>query len=374
MDGALSGGPVRVAQYATARLLRAAVFTVLVVGETTIWIYAVGAGVDVETLVLTGVLGLLSFIALALALLYDARRRHQLRRALRSHWASWRLLIRVQAAGPAPVGAIPGAALFEVGRRSGVPSRDAVHEVPTYETAPVLEDVSVPRTLTVREPGQQRLPASPRVAQGAPMVRLTTARYHQSIRLATARTRLIRLRQADERSGRRATMSRWAVRAALLLLVPALLTHQMRTRSSWFGGVWDGGVGRVGFVAALALGVAGSVWTIRVTNRRHGGRLGPLTLAESHAIRSRSAVEQLALRLAVGSAPSEAWHTVALTNHIAVRSANPAAATEEALLLVERLRGEARSGDLRPVPLRIIVVAAPLLACLLPASVIILLL
>jgi hypothetical protein len=85
---------VRVTRYATVRLVTAAFFTVLVVGGTTVWVYAVGAGVDVETLLLTGALGLVSFGVLVLLLLFDARRRHQLMRVLRSRLASGRLLVR----------------------------------------------------------------------------------------------------------------------------------------------------------------------------------------------------------------------------------------------------------------------------------------
>jgi hypothetical protein len=390
---------VRVTRYATVRLVTAAFFTVLVVGGTTVWVYAVGAGVDVETLLLTGALGLVSFAVLVLLLLFDARRRHQLMRVLRSRLASGRLLVRDRGAdeeqraemkrrldyaleglrsavtsGSAPVPATPGAALFEEAPWSGAMAREAARVGSPYDSAPLLESGSVITESIVRAPGPQRLPVSPRVAQGAPLVRCSTARHQQGIGLAAAQTRLTALRLADHRAIRHATLSRWAVRAVMLLLVPGVLAYQVLSRASWFGGVWDGMGGRAGLVAALALGLAGSVWTLIVTRRRHGRRLGLLTKVESHALRSLFAAEQLSVRLALGVAAAEAWQAVAMTNHFPVGSAIPADTTEDALVLVEQLRAVARRRRHRPVRRRIAVLAAPLLTCLLPASVIILLL
>jgi hypothetical protein len=390
---------VRVTRYATVRLVTAAVFTVLVVSGTTAWIYAVGAGVDVQTLLLTGALGLVSFGVLVLLLLFDARRRHQLMRVLRSRLASGRLLVRDRGADeeqraemkrrleyaleglrsavtsrPAPVPATPGASLFEEGRRSGAMTREAPRDGPTYESAPLLESGSLITESVVRAPEPQRLPVSARVAQGAPLVRCSTARHRQAIDLAAAQTRLTALRLADHRAIRRATLARWVVRAALLLLVPGVLTYQALTQASWFAGVWDGLAGQAGLCGALALGLAGSVWTLRETRQRRGRRLGSATKVESHALRSRFAAEQLALRLALGVAAPEAWRAVAITNHFPVGSAMPADTTEDALVLVEQLRAVARRRRHRPIRRRIALLAAPLITCLLPASVIILLL
>jgi hypothetical protein len=215
---------------------------------------------------------------------------------------------------------------------------------------------------------------SARVAQGAPLVRCSTARHQQAIDLAAAQTRLTALRLADHRAIRRATLARWVVRAPLLLLVPGVLTYQALTRASWFAGVWDGLAGRAGLCGALALGLAGSVWTLRETRQRRGRRLGSATKVESHALRSMFAAEQLALRLALGVAAPEAWRAVAITNHFPVGSAMPADTTEDALVLVEQLRAVARRRRHRPIRRRIALLAAPLITCLLPASVIILLL
>jgi hypothetical protein len=220
----------------------------------------------------------------------------------------------------------------------------------------------------------ERLPASPRVAQGAPLVRFSAARHQQGLGLAAARVRLIALRQADKRAIRRATLARWIVRAALLLLVPGVLAYQAISRTAWFGEVWDGIAGRAGLVGALILGVTGSVWTFIVTRRQHGRRLGSRTKVESHALRSLFAAEQLAVRLALGFPAREAWRAAALSNHFPVDSAIPADTTEDALELVEQLRAVARRRRHRPVRRRIAVLAAPVLTCLLPATVIILLL
>jgi hypothetical protein len=401
-----------VTRYATVRLLTAAVFAVLVVGGATAWIYAAGAGVDVETLLLTGVLGLLSFAALVMLLLFDSRRRHQLMRVLRSRLASGRLLLRDRgvddearaemkrrleyaleglrsavATTPAPAGAAPGPALFEESRRTALSGREVARELPAseaqhseaqhseadhMEAGRASERVAVVTMPAERAPAEPRLPVSPHVAHGAPLVRFSSGRYQQSINLAAARGRLIALRQADARWIRRATLARWAVRAALLLTVPAVLIFQARARTSWFGEVWDSIGGRVGLVAALALGLAGSVWAFTATRR--GGSVGPLTKGESHAVRSLFAAEQLTVRLALGAPPALAWRAAALTNHFPVGSATPAASTEEALELVEQLRGVARRRRHRPVRWRLKAIAGPLLTCILPASVIILLL
>jgi hypothetical protein len=159
-----------------------------------------------------------------------------------------------------------------------------------------------------------------------------------------------------------------------MLAVPAILIVQARAQATWFRAVWDGLGGRVGLVAALTLGVTGCVWAFAVTRRGHAGRVGPLTKGESHAVRSLFAAEQLAVRLALGASAAHAWHEVALTNHFPVGSAIPAATTEEALELVEQLRGVARRRRHRPVRWRLKAIAAPLLTCIVPASVIILLL
>jgi hypothetical protein len=388
-----------VTRYATVRLVTAAVLAVLVVGGTSVWIYAAGAGVDVTTLLLTGVLGLLSFAVLVMLLLFDSERRHQLMMVLRSRWASRRLLLRDRgvddearaemkrrleyaleglrsavATTPAPVGATQGAALFEDGRRASPTSRKAPREAASFETVYAPERVAVVTRPAVRTPAELRLPVSPRVAHGAPLVRFSTSRYQQSLNLAAAHAQLTGLRQADSRWVRRATLSRWAVRAALMLVVPAILIAQARARTSWFGGVWDSIGGRVGLVAALALGAAGIVWGFVVTRRGHGGGLGPLTKGESHAVRSLLAAEQLAVRLALGAPSTQAWQAVALTNHFPMGSAIPAASAEEALVLVEQLRGVARKRRHRPLRWRIKAIALPVLTCILPASVIILLL
>lgn len=384
-------------QYARVRLLTAAVLAVLVVGGATAWIYAAGVGMDVGTLLLAAALGLLSFAVLVMLLLFDSRRRHQLIRVLRSRLASGRLLLRDRGlddearaemkrrldyaleglrsavSTPAPVGATSGAALFEDGRRVGASGREPAREVSSQESAPARERVAVVTRSAARAPGEQRLPVSPQVAHGAPLVRFSSCRYQQSISLAAARSRLTALRRADARWVRRATLSRWAVRAGLILFVPALLAYHAQARTSWFRGVWDSLGGRVGLVAALALALVGSVWAFVVT-RRGRESVGPLTKGESHAVRSLFAAEQLSVRLALGIPPAQAWHAAALNNHFPVGSAIPAVTTEEALVLVGQLRGVARRRRHRPLRWRIKAIAAPLLACLLPAAVIILLL
>jgi hypothetical protein len=169
-------------------------------------------------------------------------------------------------------------------------------------------------------------------------------------------------------------MSRWTLRTVVLMLVPALLTCQVVVGTSWLDGVWDGVASRDGFLVALALSAAGSIWTLVLTRPEHGPHNGSRNLGESHSLRSLLATEQLAVRLAVGVAAPDAWHVVAQSNHFPPGAAMPAVGVEEALALVEQLRYVARRRRLRPVRSRIAAILRPLVACLLPASVIILLL
>jgi hypothetical protein len=415
-----------VTRYATVRLLAAAFLAMLVVGATAASVHAAGGGVGLATILLALLLGVVSFGLLAVVLLFDSRRRHQLGRVLRSLVSSDRLPVRYRRAqddreprdeqlaemrrrldyaleglwravgnGPAGVGATSGVAMIEDGSSGvtmtedvGSPSRvaleAAVREMRPYVASRLPETAPpVPRSPAPAR-AHPRLPVSSRVAQGSPLVRVSVTRQRQCLGIATARTRLTGLRAEDHRSVRRAALSRLLIRAVVLLIVPATLAyqvsahqgsaHQVSARTSWLGGVWDGVGTRGGFLVALALGAVGSAWTVVVTRREHGLHVGRRTLGESHAVRSLLAAEQLALRLAIGVAPSDAWHMVARSNHFPPGSVMPALAVEEALALAEQLRRASRRRHLLPARRRIVEIARPLVACLLPAAVIIFLL
>ena len=390
-------------RYAGVRLLAAAVFAVLVGGATMALAYVARGGAGVRTFLLALLLGLVSFVVLAVVLLFDSRRRHQLVRVLRYLANSDRLLARYRRAEeerepsdeqrtemrrhmdyaleglrravgnePATVGAASGVAMLEDGRRPGHGARETVREVPASVATLTPETPAEPSL----EPAgiQPRPPVSARVAQGAPLVRVSATRYGQSLGVAAARTRLTGLRDADRRWLRRAEVFQWLVRALVLLPVPAILTYHVLAGKAWLRGVWGGVATRDGLLVALALGAAGSVWTFVVTRPGYGLHTGSRTLGESHAVRSLLAIEQLALRLAIGVTPSDAWHVVARTNHFPPGSVTPAVAVEEALAMVEQLRLVARRRHVRPVRSRIAAIVRPLLVCLLPACVIIFLL
>ena len=386
-------------RHATVRLLTAAGLAVLIVGGTTASAYAVGAGVEVETVLLTIAVGVVSFSLLVMVLLFDSRRRHHLMRALRSRWALGRLAMRDRgpdeeqlaemrrrldyalegirgavASEPAAVGATPGLAHFEDGRRPGPVNREAAREASIAVAARVPAARSALDRSTGDEPDQPRPPVSPRVAHGAPQVRLSTSRDRQSVLVAGARSRLTALRHDDERSIRRANVARWMVRGVLALIVPGVLGYEVLSDTSWLGAAWDESASRARLLVALALAVAGSVWVFAVTRRPRRRRLGALAKSESHAVRSLFAAEQLALRLAFGAAPPDAWRAASITNHFPAGSAVPAAGVDDALALVERLRVAARRRHGRSRPRGMAVVALPVLTCLLPAVVIIFLL
>jgi hypothetical protein len=274
---------------------------------------------------------------------------------------------------PHRVRTTPGAALFEERRKPVAMSREAAGEVPPDVRARVPESSSAVQGSAVGKAERLRLPVSPRVAQGAPLVRVSAARYRQGVGVAAARARLAGLHHEDDVSFRRAAVSRWVVRAIALLLVPSALTYEVLTGRSWLRGVWGGIGGQYVLLVALALTFVGSVWTFAVT--RPGGelRLGPSTKGESHAVRSVLAAEQLALRLAVGATPSDAWLAAALTNHVPAGSAIPAADVDDALVLVEQLCRVARRRHMNSVRRLIAAVILPMLTCLLPATVLILL-
>jgi hypothetical protein len=395
-----------VTRYATVRLVVAALFAVLVVGVTAASTRAAEGGLGVATILLSALLGVISFGVLAMVLLFDSRRRHQLLRVLRSLVTWDRLLVRYRrdrndrqprdeqlaemrrrldyalegllravVPGPAAVGAASGATRLEDASGQGeLAPEAAVREVRPPAVTRLPSSAAPVAWLSGPPPGELRLPVSPRVAQGAPLVRVSVTRQRQCLGVASAATRLTGFRADDQISVRRAAVSRWLIRAVVLLILPAILTYQVSTRTSWFGAAWDGVATRGGLLVAFALGAVGSVWTFAVTRHEHGRREGPRTLGESHAVRSLLASEQLAVRLAVGMAPSEAWHVVAQTNHFPPGSAMPAVAVEEAVALVEQLRRASRRRHLRPARRLMAAIVRPLAACLLPAAVIIFLL
>lgn len=357
----------------------------------------------VGTILLALLLAVLSFGVVSVILLFDSRRRHQLARALRYLASSDRWLLRHRRAdeareppdeqlaemrrrldyaleglwravgsGSVTVAATSGVPMIEDGRTPGpVALEAALREGHAPVTGRPPETAA--RVIWPIEPAasQPRLPVSPRVAHGAPLVRVSVARHRQSLDIAAARTRLTALREDDRTSLRQAALVRWLIRAVALLIVPGILTYQVSSRTSWFGGVWDAPFTRVGFLGALALGAVGSVWTFVVTRREHGLHGVPRTLGESHAVRSLLASEQLALRLAVGVPPSDAWHKVAQTNHFPPGSAMPAVEVDAALALVEALRHGWRRRHLVSARGRIAAIVRPVVTCLLPAAVII---
>jgi hypothetical protein len=165
---------------------------------------------------------------------------------------------------------------------------------------------------------------------------------------------------------------RGSIRVVVLLFVPAAVVYRLVAGPSWPDGVWDAIPSRIGLLAALALSAVGMVWAFRVTAPDRGIRQRSSAKSESHVVRSLLASEQLALRLAVGVSGPEAWRTVALRNHFSPGSEQPAADVGGALELVEQLRLDASRRRLRPLRRRLATVVRPLLACLLPATVILL--
>jgi hypothetical protein len=255
------------------------------------------------------------------------------------------------------------------------PLRPAAAEKRPQRSAVLVRSLEIrgvpPRQAALRR-SPLRLPASARVAHGAPLVRVSATRYRSNLGVAAAQTSLSGFRRDEHRSADRATALRWVIRAVVLLVVPAIVIYRLLAGSSWLDEAWDGIPSRAALLVALGLGVAGTVWTLRVTGPERSLRQNSGVKGESHVVRSVLASEQLAVRLAVGVPASEAWRTVAMSNHFPPGSELPAADVSEALVLVEQLRLDARRRRLRPMRQRLATIVRPLLACLLPASVILL--
>jgi hypothetical protein len=383
------------------RLVTAGLFAVLVVGAIAASARAKG-DVGIGTVVLAVLLGLVSFAVVGLVLLFDAGRRHQLRRVLAWFVASSRLgRIRRSARGAVVTDeerqemrrrlayALEGLRTVpDVGLAGNVepvssgvtllddaPLRAGAAEELPHRSASLVRSTQI-RGVPPRQPVPRRsplrLPASARVAHGAPLVRVSVTRYHSSLGVAATRTSLSGFRQAEDRAARRSAAWRWSIRAVVLLVVPAVVGYRLLAGSPGLDGVWDSIPSRVGLLAALALGAVGMIWTFRVTAPELGTRRGSSAKSESHVVRSLLASEQLALRLAVGVVAPDAWRTVALRNHFPPGADQPAADVGGALELVEQLRSDATRRRLRPMRQRLATVVRPLLACLLPASVILL--
>lgn len=386
-------------RYAMVRLMAAALFAVLVTGTACAAARVAEGDVDLGSLMLSLLLGLVSFGLAAFLLLFDARRRHQLVRALSSFLSPARLVLRRGEADgddqreemrrrleyafeglrsavgtePVAVGASGGVLLAD-GRPPRLTARDALRErraeLATLwpENAPAVEPSPEPEKV------RARLPVSPRVAHGAPLVRVTATGYCKTMDVSAARSQLMLLRRADDRSMRRTAVSLWIARVVLLLLVPTVVAFQVLSATSWFANAWDGVGSRGAMLLALALAAAGSVWTVVVTQPDRSFRQRVVSKSASHAIRSLFAFEQLAVQLSIGVPPADAWRAVSLTHHIPPESAIPAVEVEEAVSLVTELRRLARRRHKTGVRRLVVTIAWPVLTCLLPASVIFLLL
>jgi hypothetical protein len=390
-----------VTRYATVRLVTAGLFAVFVIGAITASAHAEG-DLGIGSVVLAVLLGLVSFALVALVLLFDAGRRHQLRRVLAWFVASSRLgRIRRSAhdavqsdeereemrrrlayaleglrtvsdtglavnGGPVPA----GATLLDDG-----PLRAEAAEERPQRSAVLVRSTEIrgvtPRQLAPRR-SPLRLPASARVAHGSPLVRVSVSRYRCSLGVAATRTSLSGFRQAEDLAASRAAGLRWSIRAVVLLVVPAAVIYRLAAGTARLDGVWDSIPSRIGLLAALALGAVGMIWAFYVTAPERSTRAGSSTKSESHVMRSLLASEQLAMRMAAGVTGPDAWQTVALRNHFPPGAEQPAADVDGALGLVERLRLDARRRRFRPMRQRLATVVRPLLACLLPASVILL--
>jgi hypothetical protein len=282
----------------------------------------------------------------------------------------WRAVGR----GPTAVAVAFGAPMIDDGRQPHPLAIESAVREPRPPSRSRYEPATADPASTEPARSLPRPPVSPGVAQGALLVRLSVGRHRRNLDFAAAQARLVLLRDNDRMSRQRAERSRRLIRVVALLIVPGVLSYAVAFRSSWLSGVWDDAATRGGFLGSLTLGAAGSLWTWVVTRRAHGVHEAPRTSAESHSIRSLLASEQLALRLAAGVAPGDAWRVVSRVNHFPPGSAMPARAVEDALALVEALRLGARRRQVMPAQGRITAVVGPLVTCLLPAAVIIVLL
>jgi hypothetical protein len=194
------------------------------------------------------------------------------------------------------------------------------------------------------------------------------AAHRRNATFAAARGRLLQLRQETPAASGEMNLEARLVRWFLLGLVPLGLVARTLADSGWVGRLLGDLSGAVGLLAVVALTGLGSLWVWRVTTPPFVLRQGPVVRAEWQLMRSLNVAQQLALRLAAGSEPDVAVHQVARLNHVPIgpfSAATPGLAVAMAVRLRRDLQRRRATFDGRVATVAI----APLLACLLPAVV-----
>jgi hypothetical protein len=162
------------------------------------------------------------------------------------------------------------------------------------------------------------------------------------------------------------------VRWLLLALVPLVLWTRSMADTGWIDRVINDATSAAALLAVVALAVLGGVWVWRVTSPPFVLRRGPSVRAEWQLMRSLNVAEQLAIRLAAGSPPDGAVRRVARLNHVPIgpfSAATPGLAVAMAVRLRRDLQRRRSAFDGRVATAAL----PPLLLCLVPALVLLLL-
>ena len=191
-----------------------------------------------------------------------------------------------------------------VAARSAAPVISAPVAPPGVRLPPAPPVVSAPAAPPAASP-----PETPETlaAEQVPLVRLTVDTLQRAVRVAVARDRLLVLR--SEAPAPALPESVWearAARACLLSLVPLLLLARALT-PDWPGAGDRSLSGAAGMVAFALLAVIGSVWTWRVTAPPYLHFPGRERARQRGIARDSSVWEQVAVRLAAGVSPDDAW-------------------------------------------------------------------
>jgi hypothetical protein len=214
---------------------------------------------------------------------------------------------------------------------------------------------------------------SANMASGSPVVRLTRSGYQRNTDFAAVRKRLLDLRAETRAGSEEMNLEARLVRWLLLALVPLVFWTRSMADTGWIDRVIGDAAATAGLLAVVALTALGGVWVWHATSPPFPLRRGPSVRAEWQLMRSLNVAEQLSLRLAAGSPPDTAVQRVASLNHVPIgpfSAATPGLAVAMAVRLRRDLQRRRTAVDGRVAAAAV----APLLLCLLPAIVILLLL
>ena len=164
--------------------------------------------------------------------------------------------------------------------------------------------------------------------------------------------------------------ARWEARVArvcLLALVPAAVVTRFVMDATWVVDATATPAGTMVGLTAAGFAAVGSRWTWLVTSPPFVFARGQTREDVARLMRLRESAQQLAVRLATGTAPAAAQHRVELLNHLSLGTLSRVSSAGEATELAEACTDQLVRHVCGPSNCVAIVTLPPFLACLLPA-------